>query len=51
MEKIDDPVHGMVYHYLIKDVPADKKIYVTVSAFSRNIESTPSAVFEVAPAV
>ena len=51
IEKIDDPVHGPVIRYLLKDIPSDKRIYITVSAYSGDKESDASGMFEVAPAI
>lgn len=51
VERFDDPVHGMVYHYVLRNVPPDRKVFVTVSAFQGQRESEPSVVLEVEPAV
>ena len=51
VEKLDDPVHGLVYHYVLRNVPPDKKVFVTVSAFQGQRESQPSVLLEVEPAV
>jgi len=49
VEKVEDPVHGTVYHYLLKNLPPDKKVYITVSAFVGSAESAPSTTLEVEP--
>jgi len=44
-----DPVHGRVLSFIVGDVPADRRVFVTVAAWSEAGEAEPSAVFEVAP--
>jgi len=47
VEKLEDPVHGFVYRHHLKNIPSDKEIFLTISAFKQNEESPPSRVFHV----
>lgn len=49
VEKVEDPVRGKLYRYVIPDIPNSQRLFVSISAFKGETESTPSRVFEVAP--
>ncbi len=49
LEKIEDPAQGIAYRYLLHDIPTEKRVYLTVSAYKDKLESEPSAVFVVEP--
>ena len=47
LEKYQDPVHGFVYKYILKGVPEDRTIFVSLIAHTGSDSSPPSAVFEI----
>jgi hypothetical protein len=47
LEKYADPTHGYVYRYLLKGIPADRTLYVSLIAHSGNESSPQSTVFEI----
>lgn len=49
LDRYDDPKHGFVYRYVLRNVPTDRSVYVTLSAYNGKDLSAPSPVFEVAP--
>ena len=49
LERIEDPVRGALFRYLLKGVPTDRAIYVSVAAFEGEEESEPSEILEVPP--
>lgn len=49
LDRFDDPKYGFVYRHVLKNVPTDKPVYVTLSAYHGAEVSAPSPVFEVAP--
>ncbi|MBN8549927.1 MAG: hypothetical protein J0M12_11480 [Deltaproteobacteria bacterium] len=49
LDRFDDPKYGFVYRYVLKNVPANTTVYVSLIAYTGNEQSAPSPVFEVAP--
>lgn len=47
LTKSEDPNHGAVYRYILKDLPSDKVIFVAVTAFLQDQESPLSDTYEV----
>jgi hypothetical protein len=47
LEKYEDQKHGFVFRYIIGDVPLNKTVYVSISAFNGEKISRPSEVFPV----
>jgi len=47
LEKVQDPAHGEVYHYLINDVPSARTLYLTLISMRNGISSEPSQIFEI----
>ena len=48
-EIINDPKHGNVMHYIIRDVAADKKLYITLSIFIGDTVFLPDEMFVANP--
>lgn len=49
LDRYEDPKFGFVYRYVLKDIPVEKPVFVSLMAFTGSEQSTPSPVFEVAP--
>ena len=49
LKLLDHPAYGPVYRYSISDLPNDRTVYVSVSAFKDTLVSDPSEIFAVAP--
>ena len=47
LEKYQDPVHGFVYKYVLKGVPEDRSVFVSLTAHTGSESSPPSATFEI----
>jgi hypothetical protein len=49
LEQISDSSMGEVYRYVLRNMPADRGIRVTVAAYKGNLTSEPSEIVSVAP--
>ena len=49
LEKFNDPERGLLFKLVLEDIPADKKIYLTVSAFTEDVVSEASEIITVDP--
>jgi hypothetical protein len=49
LEQFDDGTNGQVYRYVIKNVAADKSVYITITAIDKETSSKPSEVTTVLP--
>ncbi len=49
LERIDDPARGRLYRHVIEGVSTNRRVFLTIAAFSGGQESPPSRVFEVFP--
>ncbi len=49
LDRMEDPKFGFVYRYVLKNMPPEKTVFVTLAAFTGALESEPSSVFEVVP--
>ncbi|WKZ57911.1 MAG: hypothetical protein QY326_04370 [Bdellovibrionota bacterium] len=51
VEQVPDPQHGMVLRYVLRALPRNMPIFISIAAFSMNEESAPSAILSVPPAI
>lgn len=49
VERLDHPKYGPVYRYILRGLPRDRTIFVSVSAVIDNVASHPSPAIEVPP--
>ena len=49
LDRFDDPKYGFVYRHVLKDVPVNSSVFVSLIAYTGTEKSAPSPVFEVAP--
>lgn len=49
LQKVDDPKHGPVYRYELKDIPAQRAIYLSLRAENKYGMSDPSPAAKIAP--
>jgi hypothetical protein len=49
LDRYEDPQYGFVYRHVLKDVPPNSTVFVTLSAYTGKKISPPSPAFEVGP--
>lgn len=49
LDRYEDPQYGFVYRHVLKDVPPNSTVFVSLSAYTGRNTSPPSTVFEVGP--
>ena len=49
LDRLEDPKFGFVYRFVLKNMPPERTVFVTLAAYSGREESEPSPVFEVNP--
>ncbi|NMC61769.1 MAG: hypothetical protein GYA55_01230 [SAR324 cluster bacterium] len=47
VEKYKDPNYGLVYRYVLRDIPPGQSIFVAISSIRKGVTSAPSPTFEV----
>lgn len=50
LDRFEDSKFGFVYRYVVKDVPTNKPVFVSLIAYTGSEQSAPSPVFEVGAA-
>ena len=46
---IQDPTHGHIVKYIVRNIEASKKLYISVASYKDGTESIPSQIFVVSP--
>ena len=46
---IQDPTHGHIVKYVVRNIEASKRLYLSVAAYKDDTESIPSQIFVVSP--
>lgn len=49
LERYEDPSYGFVYRYILKEVPSDESVFISIAAFKGAVVSQAGDVFEVKP--